>query len=272
MDIEKFYRDLETFFADSNMSGAMEYIEGCLKIAEKENDYRAMISICNEYGGLCRAFGLLDRAQCMYNRVLVLMECIGEKKSEDHATVLINLGVVYVAQKKHKMAEAVFIKAEEELLSAGYGKDYRIAALYNDMCMLYRDMGEFKKAEESVNKSLEVILRYPEAKGEWATTLINRGQLQMRANKYDDAEINFLQALDIYEGELCGRDVHYSHVYAGLGELAYRRENLDDALKYYEKALMLVKGNDGMKVSYDLISKNIRKIKDERLRTVKKVL
>ena len=65
------------------------------------------------------------------------------------------------------------------------GKDYRMAALYNNMSALERDMEKYAEAEEMALRSLEIIMTMPQYRIEMATSLINLGEtFVLTRNKY----------------------------------------------------------------------------------------
>lgn len=62
-------------------------------------------------------------------------------------------------------------------MECGLAGDYRMAALNNNISMVYRDTGEFDKAEQALDIAFRIIRGIPECRGELATTYINLGEL-----------------------------------------------------------------------------------------------
>ena len=119
--------------------------------------------------------------------MLAGLEDMGLAKTEHYATALINTGDVYIASREPKEALKLFLSARKLLIECGLSGDYRMAALCNNISMVYRNDGEFSKAEQALDIAFNIIKGLPECRGELATTYINLGQLQIRQSKLEMA-------------------------------------------------------------------------------------
>lgn len=263
LDIQKFYDGLDLLFREHKVDQIKVYMDKWLKLAEMEKASEEMIAVYNERGGYCRAVGDLVEAEDMYLRVMDILEKIDQTETENYATAMINLGVVYIAWKNDRKALEMLLHAKKILEDCGFQDDYRMAALNNNLSMAYRNLGESKLAEKSLQKAFHILKLYSYCKAELATTLVNLGELQIVINKLDEAEISFLAAIDIFENDLKGADVHYSSACSGMGELSYLKGDFNMAVIYYEKALQLIDRDFGKTPFYDLVLKNLNKVKSE---------
>lgn len=260
INIEEFYKGLDMMFQRKDKTETMRYMETWLGEAQRKNDVFGIIAVSNELGGLCRATGQIDRAKTLYSTVLTNLESVGLSRSEHYATALINTGDVYINSGEHKEALALFLKARHMLAECGLAGDYRMAALCNNISMIYRDSQEYDKAEEALDIAFNIIKGLPQCRGELATTYINLGELQARQNKLELAKESFLQACRMFE-EDGGTDVHYSSACAGLGQVYYYGGQKAEAEKYYEKALSLIERDFGRTPYYDLVAQNLAKVR-----------
>lgn len=260
IDINRFYEGLDVMFQRKNKLETMTYMESWLRDAESKNDLDGIICVCNELGGMCRAVGDNDRAKKLYDRVLEGLKTLGLEKTEHYATALINTGDVYVYTFEYDKALECFMAARTILIDCGMRGDYRMAALCNNISMVYRNINKYDKAEEALDISFNIIKGLPNCRGELATTYVNLGELQVKQNKLEMAKTSFEEACKIYE-EDGGMNVHYSSAWAGLGNVHYIKGERVQAVQCYEKALNLIERDFGRTDYYRMVEQNLQKAK-----------
>lgn len=161
LNIEEFYRGLDALFAEKQTGEVTGYLEDWLQKAENAGDIPAIIAVSNELGGICRVTGKIDRAKELYATVLTLLEESGMADTENYATALINTGDVYIFNREQEKALECFLAAKDMLESLGFTKDYRMAALCNNISMVYRDNGSLDKAEAALDTAFDIISSMP---------------------------------------------------------------------------------------------------------------
>lgn len=260
IDLNRFYQGLDDLFHQKDSRQTMDYLERWLQEAQHKQDTSGLVAVSNELGGLCRTMGQIERAKELYRNVLMHLEHMGLAHSEHYATALINTGDVYVNSRELPEALRYFLRARDLLMECGLAGDYRMAALNNNISMVYRDTGEFDKAEQALDIAFRIIRGIPECRSELATTYINLGELQVRQNKLEMARESFEEACRIFE-EDGGGDVHYSSACAGLGQVFYLKDRLPEAVRWYEKALKLMERDFGRTEYYKTLEANLAKLK-----------
>lgn len=261
INLQEFYSGLDIMFQKKDPKETMRYLEGWLKIAEEKGDTSGIVAVCNEMGGLCRVTGQIERAKELYARVLSCLEQMGLSATEHYATALINTGDVHLTAGEKEPALNLFLRARAMLLDCGLGGDYRMAALGNNISAIYRDTGEFAKAEQALDTAFNIIKGLPQCRGELATTYVNLGELQVRQGKLAMAKESFLSAVEIFEQDTGGKDVHYSAACAGIGQAFALEHNLQEAEKWYEKALQLIERDFGKTPFYDVVKNSLEKVR-----------
>lgn len=260
IDLTQFYQGLDALFQRKNSAETMQYLQRWLQEAEQKQDTSGLVAVSNELGGLCRAMGQIERAKELYRSVLTNLEHMGLAHSEHYATALINTGDVYVNSRELQEALRYFLQARDLLVECGLAGDYRMAALNNNISMVYRDTGELEKAEQALDIAFRIIKGIPECRGELATTYINLGELQVRQNKLEMARESFKEACRMFEAD-GGGDVHYSSACAGLGQVFYLKGQIPEAIRWYEKALTLMERDFGRTEYYRILEENLAKLK-----------
>lgn len=249
IDVNEFYKGLDELFRQKKPDEAMAYMEAWLAKAKRGKDTSGIVAISNELGGFCRVTGRTARAKELYETVLFHLKEMGFAGTEHYATALMNFGDVYVNTRELEQALSLFLQARALLQKCGVTRDYRMAALSNNISMVYRDTGCLDQAEEALDVAFHIIKGMPQCRGELAVTYTNLGELQVRQGKLEMAKENFLQAVTIFE-ETGGGDVHYSSACAGLGQACSLQGDRDEAIKWYEKALALTERDFGKTDSY----------------------
>ncbi|MEG0392576.1 MAG: tetratricopeptide repeat protein, partial [Anaerovoracaceae bacterium] len=186
-DINQFYAGLDSIFAEGRIREVEGYCLQWKEDAERGGDAQGVIAACNELGGFYRAQGKLPEAEVLYLRVLAELRRNGLDKTENYATALINLGTVHIVGQEIEKAYKVYQEAEEILTALGFWKDYRMAALNNSLSAVYREMGRLNDAENCSRKALDIIVDYPDKRGELATTYVNLGEVQTAQGKFEIA-------------------------------------------------------------------------------------
>lgn len=262
IDVKAFYDGLDEMFKKGGSVEIKSYMESWLKAAELRNDIGGIIAVSNELGGLCRAMGENAAAKELYISVLEKLELIGMKDTENYAVALINMGDVYIYSGEHKIALDMFLRAKKILEDRNMTGDYRMAALCNNISMIYREKGNFAEAEEALDVAFNIIKGIPEYRSELGTTYVNLGELQVRQNKLAMAKESFSAAIQIYLDNTGGRDVHYSSACAGLGEVCFLNGDLREAEKWYRKSLELIERDFGKTDYYRLVENNLMKVQN----------
>ena len=114
-----------------------------------------------------------------------------------------------------------------------------------------------------MDTAFNIIKGLPQCKGELATTYINLGELQVRQGKLAMAKESFLSAIEIFEQDTGGKDVHYSAACAGLGQAFALEQNLQEAEKWYIKALDLIERDFGKTPFYDAVKTSLEKVRQQ---------
>lgn len=264
IDLIKFYQDLDALFQKKDINKTINFLEEQQKTAEENDDMAAIVTICNEFGGVCRVTGQTDRAKDLYKKVLKTLEQMDLLGTEQHATTLLNTGDVYISSQEWEQAIDYLSQAREMLIALGLDNDYRMAALCNNISSVYRAIERPEDAEQALKIAFDIIKQIPEGRGELATTYVNLGQLQIKQGKLDEAKNSFTEAVKIFEEATGDKDVHYSAALAGLGEVCFLEKDYENAEMYLIKTLELIDRDFGKTASYETVSKNLEAVRKER--------
>lgn len=133
---------------------ALKSFERSLKFAKGIEAQDMMLRAYNGIGNLHYHERELDKSSGDYQRALALA-----RKLEDFQTaaaISMNLGNIFKIQKNHRDAYAYFVYSMNTLENLEHKSSYNWLHLYNcqvEIAETYREMGEFSKAEEILDKA-----------------------------------------------------------------------------------------------------------------------
>lgn len=256
MNMERFFEELDSYFAKNDTAGVDAFLCASLERAKEQEDYAAYISIRNEMIGFYRSISAFEKAYAAAEDVLLLMEELKLDGTEHFATTLLNAATAYSAAGDFAHALRLYRQAlqiDQALLPP---EDYRFAGLYNNMSILLEKMGENLEALAFGKKALAIIEKQAGCEAQTATTLTNLALVCFKESANAEAKGYLARALAIFEGQEGAQDEHYSGALAGMGEACYREGAHREALCYYERALALVKQHYGENMGYGILCEN----------------
>ncbi len=175
-----------------------------------------------------------SEAERLYKEVLAEAPRLWGEDSTNYATVLNNLGNLYVDTKRYEKAEPLFLRSLQ-IREAKLGKDHTLVAdSLNNLGNLYQYTRRYEKAESLFLRSLQIEeARLGKDHPDVAESLYNLANLYKEMGRYAKAEPFYLRSLQIDEAKL-GKD--HLHVARSLNNLA----NLYENMGRYEKAEPLI--------------------------------
>lgn len=260
MNINEVFSGLDKLFAENRISEVEKYLTRALSEAEYENDKESMLAIQNELIGFHRTTCEHDKALYFCRQALRLAKQMGIEDTVPYGTTLMNVananraaGNLLEALSYYKQVEEIYVNqlAPYDILLAGY---------YNNLALVYQELGDFDKAVDSLERSLRIVERHENAGTEIATTYANLGESLLRAGRLDEAKDRLAEAIRRYQlmGE---RGYHYSAALSAVGEAWYRQMDYARALKYYELAAAELYSVYGENDTYRVILGNIETVK-----------
>jgi len=263
MEQSVFYSRLDEIFKNGNIKEAEKFAADALTQAEKDSDLPAILAITSELGGIYRVTGRLAEARRACAAAIEAIKILGLEGTEQHGTTLLNLASV--CAEAGETAEALELYGQVAALfeRAGLGTDYRMAALFNNVSHVHDLMGNQGEAEGYARKALGVIRALPGHDIELATTYTSLAARQIKGRKHDQAMENLEAARKIFLSQPGKPNPHYAATLNALGEVLCTRGRNDEAIRHFEEALELIKGNYGENRSYAQVAQNLAKARGQ---------
>lgn len=282
----QFYNELDEMFA--NHAGA-DAIETYLlrKLAEANP---LQLSVLNELMGFYRSRGEHAKNKPIIDKALDLAKKMDLAGTEAGTTTLINAATSLRAAGSYDRAEKIYTQALNESTETIGTKNRKLAALHNNLSMLYSETGRTHDAIEELNQALEILQNTstdPECDIDIAATHTNLALSMLQEctkehtkecskecshpntstnSKSATLESAFEHASTSVRMYIAGNNEnqpHYASALAGFAQVQCARGEYAQAEESYSKALDLIArcyGKDSE--SYAITTENLRQTRE----------
>ena len=255
-NVEEIMKGLDELFAKQKMSDVEPYLQQALQEAMELGDSSAVITIVNELIGFYRDTSQYKKAVYYCEQIIPFMELYGLKGSIHYATTCLNVANAYRAAGNWNLSMEYYKEVKKIYDRMLTPTDSLFASYYNNLSLLYQEMGEFEKAAQCLKTALVIM----EAYGDMikvAITCSNLAASLLRMEEQGQAEYYLNRALQIFieDGE---QDFHYGAALSVMGELQYQKKQYEEAKKYYQKALAELEKHVGKTEYYYRTLENLK--------------
>lgn len=262
MNIEQVLTQLDELFTQHKVDQVENFLLHRIDEAAGEGDTASLITLLNEIIGHYRETGEFDKSIASCREVLMLMNEAGLKGTVAYATTLLNVanacraaGLLRESMAYYQEVKVIYEKDLQPM-------DFRYASLYNNMSLLFQEMGDFESACDCLERALGIASRYEGARIEVAVTYTNLAASQLKLGRYQEAIDNLQKAFSIFEMDE-DRDYHYSGALSAMGEAQYLAGNLEESARYYKLALKEIERNVGKSKAYEITLQNLNAVTEK---------
>lgn len=235
MNVQHILDGLEALFAKQDIQAVEPYLTKQLEQAYREQDYSACITIMNEMIGFFRDTSQYQKSLDYSRQVLTLMKELGYEGTLPYATTSLNVANALRAAGLHKESlafyESIFPIYETYLEP----DDERVASLYNNLSLLYQEMGDFEHAVACLNQALNIVSKKDDII-KVAITHSNLGASLLQLGRTEEAIEHLQKALQIFN-QSEEKDFHYNAAVAAMGQAYVAMGRLKEARECYLEAL-----------------------------------
>ncbi len=255
--MENLTERIDRLFAENKGAEAEAVLEQALQEAYEKADWAGAVPILNELIGYCRETSQVERSYSYAKDVQEILHKLGMENTLPYATTLLNIANAYRAGgrledslKKYEQVAQLY----GELLEA---EDMLWASFYNNLSLLYQEMGRFDLAKESLLKALAIVVKKKDTIFEQAVTYTNLASTCLQLGQGAEAEKYFGGAILLYErNHIIG-----THYYAALSSLAtyyYQRQEYGRAEEFFTKAMKGIEAQHGKNEFYERMRENVQ--------------
>ncbi|WP_024626737.1 DUF4037 domain-containing protein [Bifidobacterium sp. A11] len=262
-DTQAFLDGLDAIFnAGKARDEAEAYLQQALVDAENAGNNAGLLTVLNEIMGFYRSQGRHQENMWMIQRAIELATRMRIEGSDAWTTTLINAATGLRAAKKYDQAEDLYRQALASAAKTLGPKDRRLAALHNNLSMLYSETDRPDQAEQELRQAMDILENSstdPSQDLDLATTHTNLALLLMQRSDspqaLQEAWDQARTALDIYRTGHLENSAHYASALAGFAQVCYMTGRFSQSADTYRKALAIIEDRYGKGSDYYQITK-----------------
>lgn len=258
MNIQKVIDGMNQLYAQGEGDKVEDYLSSNLEQALQEHDTGCAITIINELIGYYRDTSQYDKAEAYCGKLLPFMEKTGLAGTVHYGTSCLNIANAYRASGRLEDSLSYYQKTFEIYDEVLDKKDIRYASLYNNLSLLYQEMGRFSDASQALLSALQIIKEYPEAVVEQGVTYANLATSYVREGEIAKAKEAAECSLLVFHDNDLRENYHYSIALSVAGDVAFVEEDYEQAAAYYEHAMMVLKCHVGITHAYLRVLSNLQ--------------
>lgn len=269
-DTQQFLNGLDAIFdRHAAATEAGPYLEQAMVDAENAGDEAGLLTVLNETMGFYRSQGRHKENQWIVQRALELAARMGLTTgiSEAWATTLINCATAMRAAQQYDQAEDLYHQAQSVCRHSLAPTDRRLAALHNNLSMLYSETNRPDKAELELREALRIIEASsvnPDADIDVASSHTNLALTLLPEHKLEGAHWHAAKALEIYRTGHLEHSAHYASALAGFAQVCFAERRYADAVTGYRHALAVIEECYGKDTDYwRITADNLRQAEEE---------
>lgn len=259
MNTQKILEELDQLFEQKKIAEVEPYLLNKMVEAKREGDIQSTITLLNEAIGYYRDISEYDKALSCCSEVQEMLEKLGMQGTIPYATTMLNVANAHRAAGNVEASMSAYAKVFAIYEQCIESTDFRYASLFNNLSLLYQEMGDFKRAVQSLTRALEIVQLYPEARIELATTHTNLASSLLKTEDWREAKEHLERALSIFE-ETEEKDFHYSAALSALGEYLFRIKDYPNAAKTIRHAMKELETHVGKTEGYYRLADNLEQI------------
>ncbi|MBT1177347.1 DUF4037 domain-containing protein [Bifidobacterium callimiconis] len=260
-DVNGFIQGLDAIFSAHDAATKAEpYLLHALDEARRLNDDAGQLTVINELLGFYRSQGRHADNLPLVTESLELAKRMGLEGSDAWTTTLINAATAMRAAGKYDDAERLYRDALESAEKTLSPTDRRLAALHNNLSILYSETNRYEPAEQELRKALHILESSSVNAAEdvdVASTHTNLALILLNADRDDEAMKHAAEALRIYKRGHLENSAHFASALAGYAQACFHAGRLDNAVRAYRKSLAVIEECYGHNDYYTITKENL---------------
>lgn len=272
LSVSQLYKELDSMFAShASVQEIEKYLLNALNQSQAKanqaesnqaeaNAQALQLSVLNELMGFYRSRGEHTKNKQIIDNALDLARKMDLAGSEAGTTTLINAATSLRAAGSYERATEIYSQAIKESSKTLKPNDRKLAALHNNLSMLYSETGNTSEAINELNIALEILQKSsidPSTDIDIAATHTNLALAILQECSQNSANTNsestnsksatlnsaFEHASTSVRMYIAGNNQnqpHYASALAGYAQVQYARKEYSDAVDAYSKALDLI--------------------------------
>lgn len=249
MEIQRFIEGLDGLFGTASQQEIETFCVSGLAQAKEEGDVQAQIVILNEMLGFYRESSQYEKVRTTVQEILELMGREGLAGTIPFGTALLNCGNALRAAGDLAESMDCYRQVFETFEGQVPPDDFQYAELYNNVSLLYQELGRFDMAGKCLCNALAIVKQMPDKVFETAVTYVNLANSELQEGKLTEAVTHARLGETLFE-QLGVRDNHRAAGLAAMGEVCERQREYQRAAGFYRLAMDMIEQYIGRTEGY----------------------
>lgn len=284
-DIGRFHQQLDALFAQHRTGDVEQFLLESLAQTDDAGDAQARLAVLAELIGFYRSRGRHTENLPLVQQSLELALQLGLEGTAEFTTTLINAATELRAAHQYEQAEDLYHQAMESATATLAADSPELAALHNNLALLYQETNRNDKAAEEFGEALEILgddscnaasarsasASHPAANAtinttnaiDIASTHANLALSLAALGKLDEALDHARTAVAMFENGL--DSAHEAAAHAALAQILLLRGDAAESVAEYDKALRIIRERYGEDSDYFRVTRENRAVAQQAL-------
>ncbi|MBQ9141789.1 MAG: DUF4125 family protein [Lachnospiraceae bacterium] len=255
--MENLTERIDELFAQNRGAEAERLLEQALQEAYEQRNFAGAVPILNELIGYCRETSQVERSYHYADDVQEILQKLGLMNTIPHATTLLNIANAYRAGGRLEDSLQKYEEVAQIYVKLLMPEDMLWANFYNNISLLYQELGRFDLAKESLLKALGIVLQKKDTIFEQAVTYTNLANTCLQLGQGEEAEKYFTGAILLFE-KYDIQDAHYQAALSAMATYLYQKQDYERAQEYFLKAMEGIEQSLGRNEFYKRMQENAK--------------
>ena len=254
-DVPRFHAALDALFAAHRTDAVEQFLLDALAETDDLGDARGRLSVLAELIGFYRSRGRHAENLPLVQQSIELALSLGLEGTPEFTTTLINAATELRAAKQYDQSEDLYRRAIESAASTLPATSHDLAALHNNLALLYQEINRNDKAIPEFDAALEILERCGDSAVDVASTHSNLALTLLALGRSDEALDHARAAVQAYADPSID-SAHEAAAEATLATVLFRRGELSGSQAHYDKALAIIRERYGEDSEYYRVTKD----------------
>lgn len=249
MTEESMMKQVDALLDEGKAKEAEDFMLEAYDRAQQEENGGLALAVRNEQIGYYRATSQKDKLLPILTDTILLAQDLGLEGTIPYATTILNVANGYRSVGNLELSKRYYLEAEQIYQDQPEIDSMLLAGLYNNMSLLWEELGEYEEALLYQQKALEIAVR-KDAGFEIAATYSNIANTLVALGRRREAEESAAEAIKRFR-TLGSAGPHYCAALHALGLCHYQKEEYAVAAEYFAEAMELVERSVGRNSQYE---------------------
>ncbi len=260
-DIDRFHRDLDELFAQHRTTEVEQFLLESLAQTDEADDAQARLAVLAELIGFYRSRGRHQENLPLVQQSLELALNLGLEGTPEFTNTLINAATELRAAHQYEQAEDLYHMAMESAKSTLAPDSHELAALHNNLALLYQETNRHDAAIDEFTTALQILenparAASPDTAVDIASTHSNLALSLAAQGKLDEAYDHASHAVSLFDNGL--DSAHAAAAHATVAHVLLLRGDPAASVREYDAALHIIRERYGEDSDYFRVTRDNR--------------